>query len=410
MKNFQYFLLALILISLAEKALACTTFIISGKYTPDGRPILYKHRDTGTLDNALVYFTDGKYSYIGLVDASESSGSMVWGGYNSAGFAIMNSVAYNTNIGDTSKLDDQEGIIMKLALQSCASVADFEKLLTDLPKPLGVDTNFGVIDAFGGAAYFETGQDGFNKADVNDPAAAPFGYLIRTNHSFTGVIDKGHGYIRYATANNALYLAAAMNRYEPQYLFDNISRNLTHSLTKVDLRENPPPDNRNPDFRSFEDFIPRNSTASAIMVRGVGKDEDAAGTMMWTLLGFPLVTVAAPVWLSAGKPLPSVLSMKDNFHAPLCDAAMKLRDQCYPVKRGSGLKYINLAAVINTEKTGIMQLLKPVEDEIFRRSAALEARISSGNLRPALIQDHYKWLDSHIAESYRSLFGIEISY
>ncbi|MBE0667576.1 MAG: hypothetical protein IH593_07850, partial [Bacteroidales bacterium] len=104
MKKTIFLLLTLLLAGPWHEATACTTFIISGKHTADGRPILYKHRDTGTPDNALVYFTDGKYPYIGLVDATSTGMSMVWGGYNSAGFAIMNSAAYNNNIGDTTKL------------------------------------------------------------------------------------------------------------------------------------------------------------------------------------------------------------------------------------------------------------------------------------------------------------------
>jgi len=408
MKKILFLIMVSSLYAMVNEATACTTFIISGKHTADGRPILYKHRDTGTPDNALVYFTDGKYPYIGLVDATSTGMSMVWGGYNSAGFAIMNSAAYNNNIGDTAKLIDREGIVMKLALQQCATLADFEKMLTELPKPLGVDANFGVIDASGGAAYYETGQQGFKKIDANDPAVAPFGYLIRTNHSFTGVIDKGSGYIRYATAANAMNIAAAVNRLDPQYLLNSISRNLTHSLTKVNLREAIPADDSQPDFRSFDDFIPRYSTASVIMVVGAKNGEEPSNTMMWTVLGFPLVTVAVPVWLSAGKELPRLLSMKDDFHAPLCDAAMKLKSQCFPIVRGSGYKYINLAAVINAENTGIMQQIEPVENEIFTRTRELMSRLPEGKNRSALIQEHYKWLDSYISESYKTLFGITV--
>jgi hypothetical protein len=408
MKKILFLIMVSSLYAMVNEATACTTFIISGKHTADGRPILYKHRDTGTPDNALVYFTDGKYPYIGLVDATSTGMSMVWGGYNSAGFAIMNSAAYNNNIGDTAKLIDREGIVMKLALQQCATLADFEKMLTELPKPLGVDANFGVIDASGGAAYYETGQQGFKKIDANDPAVAPFGYLIRTNHSFTGVIDKGSGYIRYATAANAMNIAAAVNRLDPQYLLNSISRNLTHSLTKVNLREAIPADDSQPDFRSFDDFIPRYSTASVIMVVGAKNGEEPSNTMMWTVLGFPLVTVAVPVWLSAGKELPRLLSMKDDFHAPLCDAAIKLKSQCFPIVRGSGYKYINLAAVINAENTGIMQQIEPVENEIFTRTRELMSRLPEGKNRSALIQEHYKWLDSYISESYKTLFGITV--
>lgn len=385
---------------------ACTTFIISGRYTPDGKPVLYKHRDTGNLNNALAIFTDGKYTYVGLLNADSNWNNELWGGYNSAGFAIMNSVAYNQNIGDTTKYGDQEGKIMKMALQQCATIADFEKLLNELPKPLGVDTNFGVIDAFGGAAYFETGQYNFNKIDANDPVAAPYGYLIRTNHSFTGPIDQGHGYIRYATANEALYLAAALKKYEPRYLISNTSRSLYHSLTRTNLWDEIPRDNRSEKFVNFEDFIPRNSSASAICITGTKKGEDPSGTVMWTMLGFPLTTVAVPVWITEDKKLPLVLSMKDGLHAPLCDAALGLREKCFPIKRGSGLKYLNLAELINQEKTGIMQLLEPVENEIYEKANSIISSAGGGKPKENKISDFYKWIDQYLAVSYKELFGI----
>ena len=387
---------------------SCTTFIISGKNTPDGKPILYKNRDTGTLDNAIVFFSDGKYQYIGIVDSRVSWKKEVWGGFNSAGFAIMNSMAYNNNIGDTTKFEDQEGVVMKLALASCATLADFEKLLTDLPKPLGVNSNFGVIDAYGGAAYYETGNYGFKKIDANDPALAPDGYLIRTNHSFTGAVDQGMGYIRYAAASEALNMAAAQKKFEPQYLLNNISRNLNHSLTKVNLRADLPRDNRSAEFRSFEDFIPRFSTASVVMVVGAAKGEDPAAAMAWMVDGSPLTAVAVPVWVSAGKNLPWVVSMKDDMHSPLCDAAMQLKGQLFPISRGNGNKYINVAALINADNTGILQRLEPIEAEIFRKTAEMTTALSGKKTDKAMIQEHYKWIDSYIIQSYKEIFDIEI--
>ena len=144
------------------------------------------------------------------------------------------------------------------------------------------------------------------------------------------------------------------------------------------------------------------------MVVGAAKGEDVSRTMMWTVLGFPLTTVAVPVWLSAGKNLPAILSMKENLHAPLCDAAMVLKDQCIPVKRGSGWKYLNLSAVINLANTGIMQQIEPVEDEIFRVTNNLIATMPAGKVQPEKIAAHYKWLDSFVASSYKELFGIDV--
>lgn len=409
MKKLTLFALMLLLAANTGEMWSCTTFIVSGKHTPDGRPLLYKNRDTGTLDNALVYFTDGKYDYIGLVDSKESWKREVWGGYNSAGFAIMNSAAYNNNTGDTTKLADREGEVMKMALATCATLADFEKMLTDMPVPIGVDANFGVIDARGGAAYYETGNYGFIKIDANDPSVAPFGLLIRTNHSFTGSPDLGFGYIRYEAASRALNLAVAQKKLNPQYLLNSTSRNLVNSLTNVNLREDMPATAADATFRYFEDFIPRTSSASVILVVGAAKGEDPSNAMMWTLTGFPLTTVAVPVWVSAGKSMPAVVSMKENMHAPLCDAAMVLKRQLFPITRGSGGKYMNVALLLNREETGFLQKLEPVENEIFRKTAEMTASLpAKGKQQKEAILEHYKWLDDYIVQSYMELFGTEV--
>ena len=73
---------------------ACTSVIISGKASPDGRPIMWKHRDTGFLDNRLEYVKGEKYNFIGLVNSTESTSvSEVWIGSNEAGFSIMNTAS-----------------------------------------------------------------------------------------------------------------------------------------------------------------------------------------------------------------------------------------------------------------------------------------------------------------------------
>lgn len=409
MKKLITLVLLVAVTAMTGEVWSCTTFLMSGKSTPDGKPLLYKNRDTGTLDNALVYFTDGKYPYIGLVDSKNSWKQEVWGGFNSAGFAIMNTAAYNNNVGDTTKLIDREGEVMKMALATCATLADFEKMLFDMPKPAGVDANFGVIDAQGGAAYYETGNFNFKKIDANDPALAPFGILIRTNYSFTGDAGVGAGYIRFASATDALNMALAQNRFDPQFLMNSISRNLTHSLTKVNLRAGIPANSTTTTFVNIDDFITRTSTSSVILVVGAAKGEDPSRAMMWTLAGFPLTTVAVPVWINGGKSLPQVVSMKENMHAPLCDAAMMLKRQLFPITRGSGGKYMNHALLLNQEKTGIMQKLEPVETEIFRMTAEMTAAMpATEKLQKEKIAAHYKWLDSYITQSYKDLFGLEV--
>lgn len=401
------FLFALVLqISIVFDSTACTTFLVSGKYTPDGRPLLFKHRDTGESNNALVKFSDGKYKYIGLVNATGDWNNEVWGGYNETGFAIINSAAYNNNIGDDTKFMDQEGVVMKKALQYCSTLEDFENLLDSLPKPLGVDANFGVVDALGGAAYYETGNFKFIKADANDPLQAPNGFLVRTNHSFSGDIDEGFGYIRYQTAYNVLYEAAAANKMEPQYLLNQISRNLTHSLTGENMENHLPVSAETPDFRFFIDYIPRNSSASTVLIVGAKSGGNAAQTMMWTIPGFQLTTLVVPVWLNGNVDIPKLVTLEKTGHAPICDAALQLKKNCFPIERGSGDKYINFSVVVNQQNDGYLQLIQASEDIIFRNAIVLIAAENGPEKKQ--IQEFYNWIDNYAMEFYLKNFGIKI--
>ena len=387
---------------------ACTTFLISGKYTADGKPMLFKNRDTNEMQNSLAFFTDGKYRYIGLVDGTAEWSTMVWGGYNEAGFAIMNSAAYTNNIGDTSKFADQEGVVMKLALQSCRTLEDFENLLSSLPKPLGVDANFGVIDAFGGAAFYETGNYTFKKVDANDPDVAPDGLLIRTNHSMNDNMKEGFGFCRYNTAAAALGKVMEEKKMSPQFIFDNLSRNLYHSLTKTDLRASLPEKRETPEFKFFIDYIPRLSTASAILIVGANEISKAGEAMMWTILGFPLTSVAVPVWIAAGEQLPRAVTMDTAFRSPLCTAALKFKEECFPITYDRGYNYINLSAVINSENSGYMQLLQPVESEIIRRAEMLTTEIAEGLKTEKKISLFYAWVDQYLSEKYTELFNYNL--
>lgn len=404
MKNTSLLGVLMLLCLIPINSFACTTFLISGKHTADGKPLLFKNRDTKQMQNSLAFFKDGKYDYMGIVDGTREWSDMVWGGYNETGFAIINSAAYNNNVGDTAKIIDQEGVIMKLALQSCKTIEDFEKLLNRIPKPSGLDANFGVIDASGGAAFYETGNYSFVKVDANDPKNAPNGILVRTNHSFSGVKESGMGYCRYNTAIGALNKAAADKKLTPQYLFNHVSRNLTHSLTKTDLLANIPEKRDVPEFKFFIDYIPRIYSASAVMIVGATDQYHAKNAMMWTILGFPLTSVAIPVWISAGEKLPKVVAMDSNFKSPICTAALKFKAECFPLTYDKGWNYLNLSVLVNQEKTGYMQLLKPIEDEIFKKTNLLISDIENAKKSEKDIQLFYAWIDQYLEKEYEKEF------
>lgn len=382
---------------------ACTTAIVSGKYTDDGRPILWKHRDSDFTQNKLMYFTDGKYDYIGLVNSEDFEGKEIWGGTNSAGFSIMNAALYDVNLDYKGDYKDREGFVMKMALQQCATLEDFERFLNNLPKPMGVAANFGVIDAQGGAAYYETDNNKFVKFDANDPRVAPNGYLIRTNHAFTGVKDKGYGYIRYENAHDLFTNAFATNNLNYKTIITEFSRSFYHSLLKTDYRDFTDTYSEKQHFINASDLIVRNSSVADVIVHGVKKGESPEFITMWTILGYPFTTVAVPVWIKGGKQLPRIMMAEKSGNAPLCDMALQLKKLCYPIERGSGDSYLNISAVINKNNTGILQKIEPIEEVIFTKT---EERLSDWRinlLKESNIQEFYQWIDTYVMKEYNTI-------
>ena len=116
----------ILLVIAANDISACTVAVISGKYTRDGRPLLWKNRDIWAVNNKIMYFDGDDYSYMGLVNSVDTTGKSLWIGMNDQGFAIMNSNSYNLNLGDTAEHSGLEGRVIKYALATCATVQDFQ--------------------------------------------------------------------------------------------------------------------------------------------------------------------------------------------------------------------------------------------------------------------------------------------
>lgn len=358
------FIAAFLIVLNDNEVIACTSAIITGKITPDGRPLLWKNRDTGEDNNRIQFFKGTKYNFIALVNSPDSTG-IVWIGTNSAGFSIMNTASYNLKDDDV-KESDQEGFVMFEALSVCKNLTDFENFLKKHKKPMGVEANFGVIDAEGGAAYYETNNSSFIKVDANDPKIAPDGYLIYTNFSYTGKYNEGMGYIRYKTATEIISRQASHMNITPDWIFNNLSRSFYHSLQGFDLLK---PDQSPERFSGWvvdQDFIPRKTSTASVVIQGVRPGEDPEMTTMWTVLGYPPAGVAVPLWVKAGEEQPSVLmKSKNSQNATACDQALILKYKTFSLKRGNGGKYMNFNLVYNSKGIGYMQELKSTEELIY---------------------------------------------
>ena len=381
-----------------QPLLACTSVIVSGRVTKDGRPMIFKHRDSGNVHNMMLVVQGKKYRYLGLVNAGDTLPKDVWGGYNEAGFGIVNTAAYNLNGngGDT----DGDGILIRKALELCATLEDFERLMDTVKKPRDVNSNFAVLDAKGGCAYYETGNYKYVKFDVNDPAVAPDGYLMRTNFGTTGNHKLDQGVERYQAITAFMAEACKEGHLEHDYLITHISRYLKHGVTQLDMYDMMPETETDTCYVSFHDYIARYSTASVVLVQGVRPDESPLNTISWTIMGWPLTTIAMPLALLPSGKLPTLVSNDGIGHSRLCEMGLQLKSRIFTLKKGNNTAFYGYLATKKKKKgTGILQQLLLIGEE-----AVASLRKAKD---PKAMEAYYDWVDGFIAEQYKSKFGVE---
>ena len=383
---------------------ACTSVIISGKLTKDGRPLMWKNRDTGTLENCVIYQKGERYAYLAIINSNSiAQPRSVWMGVNEKGFSIMNTLSYNFSASDNDLGGKYNGAIMKRALEVCANVTDFKNLLDTLPRPLYATANYGVIDAAGGASYFETNQQSYKQFDVNDLQVCPKGYLVRANFSESGVDKAGKGYPRYQQVQIEMDKAIEQNlSITPQWIFNTLSRSFVNPVMGVDLTSgnyNKPVTNG---WFTEEDFIARRKSSCAVVVQGVKKNENVSQTIMWTVLGYPAVTPAIPLWVAAGNAgLPKAVTYSPRIKdAPLCHFADSLRQLVYSYEYGDNKQeYFNWELLYNKKKTGLMQKTQKFETTLFSAyDGVVEKLRTKRDLDRMLVLELYHKIDGDILD------------
>ncbi|MDE5789964.1 MAG: C45 family peptidase [Muribaculaceae bacterium] len=346
----------------------CTSAIIGADLNPYGRPILWKHRDTSTKDNKVEYVPtqDGAFSYVALYNAGDKDLQEAWMGMNEAGFAVMNTASYNIKDDKVpEKQMDKEGFVMTKALRSCRTVDDFAHLLDTLPRPMGVEANFGVIDAYGNGAYFETNNHSFIRFDLKD---SPDGMLVRTNYSHSGRPKEGYGYVREANAECLLAPYAQKREITPELLTEKISRTFYHDGKKEDFTMS--------GKKSLldDDFIPRYKSTATIAIEGCkplspGEEVDADLVknqyIMWTGIGYPPVSRIRAVRCMPEGVDAGLRGVLPNGHCSLGDEAVKKRGDVFSSK---GKKmYIDVSKLFNEAGTGYAQRAMEENHKTYER-------------------------------------------
>jgi hypothetical protein len=355
---------------------ACTTAVVSGTAAANGRPLLWKNRDAENKQNQVIYDDTGRYPFVGVVNSGDLAGFEVWAGINAKGFAIMNAASYNLAKTDSTA----EGLLMRLALQSCATIEEFQALLEKTNGGRDVTANFGVIDARGGAAIFETSRTAFKRFDATDPAGAPAGFIVRTNYSDSGDADAGSGMLRRARATSLLDALVAAKSLTAATLLAGPARDVANVEIGSYPAQGLPAGAR---FAYTADSVCRYDTASAVVFEGVRPGEDPLLSTMWVIPGEPITGAAVPVWVRAAA-VPSALAAASGA-SPMTKALDAVRTLFYPETRGELKKFISVAAFTAGPGAVLPRLLAD-EGENFRLADAARARLLAQTPAPQEVQ------------------------
>ena len=323
-------LLAFLTLLPIGEAEACTTAIVSAEASATCRPLIWKQRDTDNPHNVLLFVAGGKYAYTAVFSASDKKLRRAFAGVNEAGFAIMNNASYNLAEQDYDEWDNSK--VINQALATCRTLEDFERLLAEWPEPRAVEANFGVADAFGGAAYFEVGDTKVIRFDLE-----PGGWLVRTNFSVGGREGDGSGMARYETAQ--YLMSQHTGKFTPEFLIDSLGRSFYNAKLGADMMAAAPAG-----VAVDLDFIPRYSSVSSVCIEGVAAGGDPRSSVIWTAIGYTPCCYAVPVWVAAGEQIPSFLlpdTQTESGSAPANLLAEELLHYVHPADRDAKEKYID---------------------------------------------------------------------
>jgi len=380
----------------------CTVAVISGKVTPDGCPLLWKNRDTSQPDNKVIFMKGKKYNFLGVVNSEDNDATSVWQGINSKGFAIINSAS--NDLRPKIGVSTDNGRIMRIALGTCASVKDFEAMLKRTQGERKVAANFGVIDAYGNACFFETSSSSYVKFDANDPVTAPSGYILRTNFAFTSQKkDLGGGYIRFERVSHIFEQAAEEKKLAYSFILQEAARDLVNEK----LHSNPfsrdlDPDSPSPVYLRTNDTINRISTISVSVFHGAPSPEKAYLATMWIMLGQPVCSVALPLWVY-GQHVPDILDGPKT--APMHDLSKKLISYLYPDQRGNMKQYMNLNRFLTYKGKGFLPILFSIENEVITKTKLRLQKWANHKPKPKVVKKFMKQTADKVYQTLKNSFA-----
>jgi hypothetical protein len=359
MKAISLFLVIFIVANLNFAQENCTTALIAGWATPDGRPMLWKNRDVSNWAQEFHYYDLEPFAFISVTYSGDTVEA--WGGVNEVGFAIENANALN--FPDSSGVADDDGLIILHALQTCETVDDFLAYMDSTAfRGRTRPAIYGVFDVYGNGGMLEASLYNNWWFDLNDDSLAPNGVMVRANFAYMG--SSNHvGQFRHDRALELLENAVISGEISDYFIIDIVARDLmSDSLDPYPLP-----------FEGSIGYIPcgyihvhncinRDITQSSYIVHGIQPGENPLTSTIWAQVGEPIMTPMIPLWVGALSVPPEV---DGPFNAPICERAREFFEYLYLPYPDPDDDLIDTWILIDDRNKGLLIYLRNIEDSYY---------------------------------------------
>lgn len=346
--------------------------LVGAEATREGRPLLWKNRDSDNRECEVAYFRGARYDFIGVINRNDTA--RVWMGLNTAGFALVHAQAWDADSAKTARV----GALIKEALGFCGRAQELGRLLA-----LHAETSdcfpaaFACLDAFGGETLFEMGDKSLVRITPWDSSAAKPGFLVRSDFTLTGGAGTPQGAWRYQRAHQRLRAAAPAHQLDVPWLIKRVARDLASE--EIDpwplpfagrLGDAP------------HGFIPTRSslnghrTVTCAVIQGVRPGENPRLATMWIIPGEPVCGIALPLWPASGE-IPEAFDGKEG--SELNQTLTRIRSRFYPKKEWP--YHLNTEALTRGRRSWF-DLVTTFEHEIETETAAALQRWRRSGVAP----------------------------
>ena len=289
----KVFLLLMFFVVAQIDASACTSAAVSAARSSEGVPLLWKHRDSKFSNTRVDYVSGGKYAYTAVVPNNDEYRGSIYAGINEKGLAFMSLTTYSLPCATEEEWKactrkNAKGSMQRLGLRNCATVDEFEDMLRTTKRKNKYNSNIGVADGTGAAAYFEIWDLGYRRYDVSEREE---GFDVRANFSFADTL-KGKRNASERRYNLIMKeMSAHKGKFTPQQLIG-YSRSY-NSIKFGNVLEN------NDKYYCANHTVPRSSTVGAFVMVC-----DAKCPRMLVMNGHSVSSLAVPVYVQAGTNIP----------------------------------------------------------------------------------------------------------